>query len=73
MTIVNIDNLSKIENDLSRLREYIVQVGDQNKGLNIAGARVTVTPSNQQMTDANARCNALLTTIKADVLALETI
>ena len=73
MTVTNEENLYTIENKVNQLNQWIMQMDDQNKGITIAASRIPVTPSNQQMTDATTRCNDLLTTIKADVLALETL
>lgn len=73
MTVTNFENLSRISNDINTLREYTMQAEPENQVYSNSGENITVTPTAQQITDATARCNAILTTIKADVLALETI
>lgn len=73
MSMTNIANLTKIESDLNQLKEYIVQRSGEAMVYSYAGEIVPVPATAQQSTNAMARCNDLLTTIKADVLALETL
>ena len=73
MTATNEENLTKVANDINSLRQYIMQSKPENRVYPNAGENITVIPTSKQATDATARCNALLTTIKADVLALESI